>query len=588
MAGDEDREGVGSYGPADRPGCPWPPQPGGELPVASGRPVGDPAHLFPHRDLERGSPEEEGQVQRRARAAEVLPELAGEPDQDRGRRRKLRGRRAGEPDLEDVSPLSSCVELPPWGGDRRPGHGASVALRAARGNRTLAVVAAVRTMAAMRVVALGWEIEGPGVTRAEFASADSLASYDAVLIDPEPLPSLWQPHALLEPDGVWRLHPGRDLGLARALENLVSARRGEVEDLLLRGAGVVVVRVRPPGEGVEIVGNPPRRLDRYAFLPRASLVSGPHHLGLPGGLRFVSRRGRDLTVADEMHPAAPYLAALGPLGYEAVLVAALGAPLTAFGRVLAVNRVGDVVAWDLPVGTGRILFLPSTPGATPAEAGARLLPLLSALLAEPLPAELPDWLSGYGLPGDEDLRRDEEALARDREGLRRREEELRERRRDFDVLRALLVPRGGVGLAQAVTAALDRLGFTVSPLREAPATLVAASPDGDLVVRAALSLFGPVGPEEHRALLLDLDRLRAEKNADVRGVLVCLAEPRLDPRRRGPQWTEVVERGCRDHGLRLTSAYDLFKAVRHVLGGGDPVEVRQALLTGEGVWRWAR
>lgn len=441
-------------------------------------------------------------------------------------------------------------------------------------------------MPAMRVLALGWEIDGPGVTRAEFASADSLASYDAVLVDPEPLPSLWGSHATLEPDGVWRLYPGRDLGLARALDHLMSARRAEVEDLLLRGGGVVVVRVRPPGEGVEIAGSPPRRLDRYAFLPRASLVSGPHHLGLPHGLRFIPRRGRDLTLADEPHPAAPYLRALGPLGYEAVLVATLGAPLAAFGRVLATNRVGDVVAWDLAVGTGRILFLPSFPSASPAEMGDRLLPLLGALLREPLPVEVPDWISGYSLPGEEDLRCDEEALAREREGLRRREEELGERRFGYDLLRALLAPRGSQGLAQAVQAALDRLGFTTSPLGAAPATVLASSSDGDLLVRVALSLFGPVGPEEHRALLLDLDRWRSEGNGDGRGVLVCLAEPRLDPRRRGPQWAEAVGRGCRDHGLVLTSAYDLFRAVRHVLAGGDPDEVRRGLLAAEGEWRW--
>ncbi|MCX7751005.1 MAG: hypothetical protein N2320_05660, partial [Candidatus Bipolaricaulota bacterium] len=89
----------------------------------------------------------------------------------------------------------------------------------------------------------------------------------------------------------------------------------------------------------------------------------------------------------------------------------------------------------------------------------------------------------------------------------------------------------------------------------------------------------------HRALLLDLDRLRAE-GEDVRGMLVCLAEPRLDPRRRGPPWTEAVRRGCADHRLALLSAYDLFKAVRHVLGGGDAAAVRKALLAAEGEWRW--
>ncbi|MBC7221228.1 hypothetical protein H5T55_07170 [Candidatus Bipolaricaulota bacterium] len=438
----------------------------------------------------------------------------------------------------------------------------------------------------MRVLALGWEIEGPGVVRAEFASADSLASYDAVLIDPEPLPSLWQGQAILEPDGVWRIHPGRDLGLARALQNLFAARRGESEDLLLRGGGVLVVRVRAPGEGVQIGGNPPLHLDRYAFLPRASLVSGPHHLGLPQGLRFIPRRGRDVVMTDPTHPLVPYLAALAPFGYEAVVVATLGAPLPSFGRAVATNRVGDVVAWDLPVGTGRILFLPSFPGGSPAEMGEHLVPVLGSLLAEPLPAICPDWMSGFPLPGEEELRRREEALAAERDDLRRREAELGEERRGYDTLRALLSPRGVVGLRTAVGEALGRLGFACTPEESSPAALHAATAEGDLLVRVALSLFGPVGPEEHRALLLDLDRARTEERREVRGMLVCLAEPRLDPRRRGPQWTEAVRHGCRDHGLILTSAHDLFRAVRHVLASGDPDPVRRSLLAADGEWRW--
>lgn len=441
-------------------------------------------------------------------------------------------------------------------------------------------------MAPMRVLALGWEIEGSGVVRAEFASADSLASYDAVLVDPEPLPGLWLSQAVLEPDGVWRLHPGRDLGLSRALDNLVAARRGEVEDLLLRGGGVLVVRVRPPGEGVEITGNPPHRLDRYAFLPRASLVSGPHHLGLPGGLRFVPRRGRDLSFLDRTHPVAPFLDHFAPLGYEAVLMAALGAPLASFGRVLATNRVGDVTAWDLPVGAGHVLFLPSFPGSSPVEAGEHLLVALASLLAEPLPEARPEWLGGYSLPGEESVREQEDRLVVDQEALRRRGEEIEDERRAYDLLRGLLAPRGLQGLVGSVMAALERLGFTCSLAEVSPATILAASGDGDLLVRVALSLFSPMGPEEHRALLLDLDRLRAEGGQDVRGMLVCLAEPRLDPRRRGPQWAESVRRGCRDHRLVLTSALDLFRAVRHVLGGGSVDEVRGKLVSTEGEWRW--
>lgn len=431
----------------------------------------------------------------------------------------------------------------------------------------------------MRVLALGWEVAGPGVVIGEFPSAESFASFDAVLVDPEPLPDLWRPHAALEPDGVWRLHPERDYGLSRALERLFSARRGELEDLLLRGGGALGVRVRDPGAGVEVPGNPPRRYDRYAFLPRASLVAGPHHLALPGGLRFVPRRGRDLLLPEPAHPLTPYLEGVG--GYEAVIVSALGAPLGEFGTVLARNRVGDAVALDLRVGPGRVLFLPAGPGDAPSGA---LLAGLAALLAEPLPPDLPDWIGNYPLPGEEALAARERELAEREARIRAEREELRREREKFDRLRALISPRGLAGFLSAVGAALEALGFAVAS-GEGPATLRAAAPEGELLVRAALSPFEPVGPGEHRALLLDLDRLRTA-GEDVRGMLVCLAEPRLDPRRRGPQWTEAVRRGCADHRLVLASAYDLFKAVRHVLGGASPDPVRRALFSTEGEWRW--
>lgn len=588
MARDEDRDGVGAYRSSHCAGSPGPPDPRRELPVGHRGSIRNLQELPPHRALEHRALRGEGEGKRGPPAAEVVPELAGKlPVEGRGWARRGR-REPGETELHERPSLHPGPELPPLGGNRRPRHGGSVGPPSTPATRVGPVPAPFRTMASMRVLAVGWEVEGRGVARGEFSSAESLASYDAVLIDPEPLPSLWEPHALLEPDGVWRLHPRRDFGLGRALDNLFSARRRELEDLLLHGGGMLVVRVRPPGEGVEIPGNPPHHLDRYAFLPRASLVSGSHHLGLPGGLRLVPRRGRDLSVAAPAHPMAPYLQALAPGGYEAVLVPTLGAPLASFGRVLATNRVGDTVAWDLPVGTGRILFLPSFPGTSAAETGEHLLPALASLLAQPLPEDLPDWASGYPLPGEEALPGRETALARKREALEREEEELRAERWGYDLLRGLLSPRGRAGLAAAAGAALSRLGFSVSPAEEDGGTLLARGPEGELLVRVALSPFGPVGPEEHRALLLALDERRSEKGEDTRGLLLVVAEPRLDPRRRGPQWTEAVERGCRDHGLRLAAAYDLFKAVRHVLGGGDPAEVRGGLLAGEGAWQWRR
>lgn len=436
----------------------------------------------------------------------------------------------------------------------------------------------------MRALALGWELEGPDLTLADFPSAESLASFDAVLIDPLSLPPLWQPYAELAPDGSYRLHPGRDLGLSRALEKLFTLRQREVEDLLFRAGGILVVRVRAADEGVLIEGNPPRKLDSYSFLPKASLVSGPHHLALPQGLRFMARRGTDVRVLAELHPLAPYLARFSSLGYEAVLTSALGSPLSAFGRVLAQNRVGDPLALDLPVGLGRVLFLPAFPGAEGRAAWDLLRPGIAALLDFPLPQTAPDWLKNYDLPGEEKLRGLWEELAREKERLARREEEIRAAQKELEIFKALLFPRGKTALVLAARAAFFRLGFGVGDLGE-PTSFIAESSEENFLVRVAFSPFSPVAPDEHRALLLLLDKLRHEERKEVRGLLLCLSQPELDPKRRGPQWQEAVERASRDQRFVLVSAYDLFRAVAQVLAGADPLEIRKSLAEAEGPWK---
>ena len=436
----------------------------------------------------------------------------------------------------------------------------------------------------MKALALGWDIDGPGVVKAELPDADSLASFDAVLYDPGSVPELWRGHAELSGDGAWRLYPGRDLGLSRALERMFSLRRDELAALLQNGGGLVVVRARPGEEFVEIASSPSHRLTPYALLPHLALVSDPHHLVLPQGLKFIPRRGRDITWIEPAHPLTPYLEAFAPLGYEAVLVSSLGAPLSAFGQVLAKNRVGDVLAWDVPVKAGRLIFLPAFPGADPQLAGELLLPALGALLSRPLAEGGPSWLSKYTLPGEEELAAEARALEAEKKRLKKKEEELQEAQRAFDALRGLLFPRGAQGLLSAVKAALERLGFSCEPLDHA--TLVGRAEEGEALVRASFSPSGPIGPEEHRALVLSLDRRHTEGHGEAHGVLVAVAESRLDPRRRGPQWTEAVRRGCRKHGITLVSGYQLFRAVEHVLKGGERKEIRESLVASEGEWRW--
>ncbi len=305
---------------------------------------------------------------------------------------------------------------------------------------------------------------------------------------------------------------------------------------------------------------------------------------MPQGLRFLPRRGRDVVSLDRTSPFYPYLARFADLGYEAFLASTWGAPLGAFGRVLAQNKVGDVLGLQLPIGQGQLVFLPSLAGANPAEAGSLLVPALAALLSAPLGEGAPDWLAHYPLPGEAKLQQTWEELRAQKERLERQEEELGRALSGYDALRGLLFPRGVQGLLQAAQAALEKLGFSCK--EAGPALLRAEAAEGEMLLRVALAPFEPVGPEEHRALLLEVDRLRTEQRRDVKGVLLGVTEPRLDPRRRGWTWTEAVRRGAHEHRFALVSGTELFFAVAAVMEGADAARVRSSLLQAEGEWKW--
>ncbi len=442
----------------------------------------------------------------------------------------------------------------------------------------------------MRILSVGWDVRGLGPAVEGLADAECLAEYDVVLLDPESVSALWRPHAQLEPDGVWRLHQGRDGGLSRALENLLSSRRTELEALLERVGGTVVFRVRAPGPSVEVVlpGGAARQVDARSILPRLSLSGGGQHLSLPQGIRFLPRRGRTLAELDEAHPLAGHLREHAELGYEAAIASTFGVPLEMFGRVLARDRVGDAVAWEVPIGAGRLLFLPAFPGADPREMGEALRPALAALCSAPLGAVGPDWLARFPLPGEEELAAQEKELEEARTEILRRGEELAAARREYDTLRVLLYPRGARELVQGVTAGLTRLGFACSPRPDMPRTVESRCAEGTLLVRVSYFPGGQAGPEEHRALLLAVDRVHTEEQRAVQGALVVSAETRLEPSRRPAQWSDEVRRGCVEHDMALVSADSLFQAVVAVCRGGDAAGIRRSLLEAGGEWRWKR
>lgn len=437
----------------------------------------------------------------------------------------------------------------------------------------------------MRVLSVGWEAGGGGVEVASLHDADSLASYDVVLIDPLSIPDLWVPFVPPGRDGIRRLIPGHDQGLSRALDNLFAIRRREIEGLLGAG-GILVVKVRAPGEPVEISspGGAIRTIDAYTFLPSLSLTRERQFLAFPRGIKFIPRKGRDVHGLDYLHPLAPYLSAVKR--YEAVIVSPYGLNLADFGRVLLRNRIGDVLAWEVRHREGRIVFLPPTE-LTPAKETELLLKGLASLMEAPLSeGEIPGWLKGYALPGEKELIEELSELEAEERRIAERKSELEGKLREAFILKGLLFPAGTVGLRRAAARAFGTLGFSVEDDEFDPGNLRISSREGRAVARVAWAPEGPVTTGAYRPLLLALDHLRIELGEDFHGILVVAADTLREPGHRGPRFTDPLRRACEEHGIGLVTGEELFGAVRAVLSGVDPAPVRRSLLAAIGPWRW--
>ncbi len=431
---------------------------------------------------------------------------------------------------------------------------------------------------------MGWDLEGPGVERSSWYRSESLASYEIVLIDPFTLPELWTPYTTPDPDGIRRVDPRYDQGLSRALENLLALRREELRGLLSLG-GVVAVRLRPAGEVLEIRSplGACRRLHAYSFLPEISLVRERQSFPLPQGIKVLPRWGSDIRGVDPAHPLTGYLRAFR--GYQAVLICPLGLELGDFGKVLARNRLGDPLAWEVPVGPGKLLFLPAESGLSPRAEAELLLPALRELLGMELES-FPVWLEHYDLPGEENLRRELEELKAEREELEKREGELRRKLGALRCPKGLLAPSGLPGLKRAARCSLEAVGFAVEEDGADPWTLRISSPEGEGLVHLAWDPDRPLGAEAYRPLLLPLDRLRIEGGRPIHGLVLAAGRTAIDPRKRGRTYTDALKDGCREHGLALVPAEELFRAVRAVFEGADPESVRRSLLSTVGPWRW--
>lgn len=441
--------------------------------------------------------------------------------------------------------------------------------------------------------AINWQLEHPEIRSADFFEGPAFSAVDTLFIDPGPVSDRWTYSTPVEKDGARRTYTDSDRGFGRVITKSFHRRRAEASDLLHKAGGLIVCRLRPRGEALEVISKDgvSERIDRYSWFPTVSLVDKQHQLNFPSNARFLPRRGADVIFEGTGTPFEEYLRQFaGRIAYSAVYQDILSTPIERFAMVLARNRVGDVLAMQIPYDEGLLILLPPIEGASPVEEGLSLMRAAERTTLRPGFFSQPDWLPSYPVPNEDSLHDELAGLINRRDKLSQKIEEITAKLEETTRQKRMLYTHGRFSVVPAVIDSLRTLGFEVE---EAGRDLIVRCEEGDAIVAVAATDSTAVGLPYYRHLLNRVDRARTGDEGPSKGILIVNASCTIDPKRRPTQFTPAVLRGCKSQGFCLITTYSLYKLVQRVLAQGkaapsdskDLARIRKALIECDGEFR---
>jgi hypothetical protein len=430
----------------------------------------------------------------------------------------------------------------------------------------------------VRILALGQGLPDPAIDNFNWASALSFYDYDAIVVEPSEAVSRFV-EAVSAGSGSYLTYD--DIPVAEGptnadnvgLVDVLRRRRDEVERLLARG-GLVVCFGYPDVPHPRVAGF--TGCHRYYWLPAPP--------GFDYGAAHVKpASGRSVRVTDWEHPFAAYLDAQrdNVLYRAAFPEGAAGFPDL---RVIGRSPAGVATAVELPVGGGRVVFLPAWPPSTldrdrSAYAGNLAAAIRNSLLMS-AEGEPPEWVDELQLPGIDLARREMEDAEAKLDDLEASLDHARNRYRSLDRYRRILWQEGKYGFELPVRDALALLGATPYGSTDEPATFSMA---GEVVLVEAESSEAEVGMEPHYRLRERLEAKIVDDRRRRRGLIVVNGFRQTQPGRRDQQYIESLRVAAESMRYCILEAGTLFEAVKHFLEGkGDPASLLKRITETEG------
>lgn len=413
-----------------------------------------------------------------------------------------------------------------------------------------------------RILVIGFEAEGERIDCADFAAESTPEGHAAVVADPAAASALWAGSA--------------ERPEAEGAEQVVLAmqrRRREATELLQRG-GTLACVLRPLGPTARVTRPGPQGarssiLHAYSWLPEEPSLAR---------LVIVAGAGREVRAADETHPAWRLIQSQGATTRPAACVVAAEVP--SHWHPIATDEDGRLLAFEVGVERGRVLFIPPLAASDPRERGALIEGLLAS--TSPQAAAAPEWLSAVQLPEQAALAARVAELSERLEALEREFISLRRRYGRLERINALLAARTPGDLASPAAAALSLLAFRVETV-DAVSLLASADEGTALVVLTAAQEAVPSD------VYWDLiHRLEDGPRKGAKGMILANGFCTLPPEERGIVFPDLLRRGAAHRGVCLVATTELHRAASAVLASGEDAalaaSIRKSLLETTGPW----
>jgi len=432
-----------------------------------------------------------------------------------------------------------------------------------------------------KILAVGKMINAEGIKNDNFESAASFSDYDVLIIDPRNiLPKLYRGPSRFNPDGKYHTDGRFDHGHGMGLISLFAKRISEIGRLLNISQGLVICYLRKKeAELVVQTHGGMTALDNYSWLPECPIIyegmRTPSSVSLSSLLRFADTEGVELSSLNHRHPFVQWFRAFkGAIRFECVIN--IHKDLVRKTHILARNKVNEIIACEIKVEGGRMIFLPPVDSPNPEMETGVLLDCIKGILDIEYESTPPVWIEKYPLPNEKVNAEKIEELETRLKELSSEKARLEDEQYRIRKFKGLLYETGKRGLEPLVREAFRLIGFNVLNPEE-------YDEEYDLFIKeSGLIIVGEVEATDnsfidlikYRQLLDYVEHVPAEDN-ECKGILIGNAFRGTDPAERGEQFSPHAIARCEKQGYCRITTYQLFKIIEKALLGITEEELRE-------------